>query len=235
MKTNILKSFLLTLTLSISFFGNAQATVTQQDLHNVIKARDLEQTKATLDALNINMQSQHAYDLLVFAIIRNRIEIIELLLERGLNANLQNKHGETALMYAVSNNRVEIAKLLIANGANVNAQDSAGGTALMGAVFKNSVEIAEFLIASGADVNLVNKNGYTALMGAVYLNSVKTVELLIANGADVSRVNKGGRTALMIAKGEGYTEIQALLEKATNVEKVTEEPSCHKWNPLCWF
>ena len=65
------------------------------------------------------------------AVTYDNIEIINLLLEKGMDVNTTNRRsGFTALMAAACYGRVEIAKILLANGADQTVRDSKGFTAI---------------------------------------------------------------------------------------------------------
>ncbi len=61
---------------------------------------------------------------------RNKIQMCQLLLERGAQVNVQNKNGNTALIFAVIQPDKKLCRLLLEHGANVNAKNIDGSTAL---------------------------------------------------------------------------------------------------------
>jgi hypothetical protein len=70
-------------------------------------------------------------DALRVAVIYSRVEMVKLLLERGVNPNTPSSAaGYTPLMQAASSANLELVKLLIDAGANLNAEDQHGRTAL---------------------------------------------------------------------------------------------------------
>lgn len=65
------------------------------------------------------------------AVISSRVEMVKLLLERGVNPNLPSTAaGYTPLMQAASSANLELVRLLIDAGADLNAEDEHGRTAL---------------------------------------------------------------------------------------------------------
>ena len=65
------------------------------------------------------------------AVIYSRVEMVKLLLERGVNPNTPSTAvGYTPLMQAANSANLELVKLLIDAGADLNAEDQRGRTAL---------------------------------------------------------------------------------------------------------
>lgn len=97
------------------------------------------------------------YPKLIFTAVEyNRLEMVEILLDRGANIDIIDFEGWTALMEAAYFNNIDIAKLLIDRNANVNVVDSEGNTALSLAKGRGNFQIVEFLINSEPDKGLVN-------------------------------------------------------------------------------
>jgi hypothetical protein len=90
------------------------------------------------------------------AVINSRIEMVKLLLERGVSPNpVSSAPTYTTLMQAAGSANLELVKLLLDAGAEINAQDETGKTALDEAqVYAHSSEqrraVAAFLLARGA-------------------------------------------------------------------------------------
>jgi ankyrin repeat protein len=65
------------------------------------------------------------------AVIYSRVEMVKLLLERGVNPNTPSTAvGYTPLMQAASSANLELVKLLLNAGADLNSEDQRGHTAL---------------------------------------------------------------------------------------------------------
>jgi ankyrin repeat protein len=70
-------------------------------------------------------------DALRVAVIYSRVEMVRLLLARGVNPNTPSSAGEyTPLMHAAGSGNLELVKLLIDAGADLNPEDQHGHTAL---------------------------------------------------------------------------------------------------------
>lgn len=84
------------------------------------------------------------------AVIKNHVDIVKFLIEKGAKVNAPDASGITPLMRAADNENIEIAGLLLAKGADINAVDSEGKTALKWAVYHNLDKMVAFLKTKGA-------------------------------------------------------------------------------------
>ncbi len=75
------------------------------------------------------------------------------------------------------------------------------------------------LIKAGAPLDHVNNLTWTALMESIVLGDggkrhTETLRALVAAGANVNIPDRAGITPLAHARGRGYKEMVAILEKA---------------------
>ncbi|MCD4652545.1 ankyrin repeat domain-containing protein [bacterium] len=101
---------------------------------------------------------------------KERMAILELLLEHHADVNAKSKDGYTPLHSAILQGNREVAQILIQNGADVNAQINTGHSTLHLVIGRNLispwnrlVEFVRFLLEKNADVNLESDCGETAL------------------------------------------------------------------------
>lgn len=87
-----------------------------------------------------------------FAVDANSLDIVQLLLEKGLDVDTRNERDETPLMHAVTNNNdnLEMIGLLIDRGADIDATSDNFGVFYL-AVSSFSYTVIEYLLESGAD------------------------------------------------------------------------------------
>ena len=170
----------------------------------------------TVTSFGTSFVTANTNDKLIFAASRGDMSAVELLISKGADVNAKDSQGYyTALMAATEQKHKNMIIFLISKGANVNAQLTTGYTALMFAVDTGDADIVNLLIARGADVNETDHYGTTPLMDASSHGFTNIVKLLIIHKANVNAKDKYGSTALMyVVKGNGHTEIVALLKKA---------------------
>ncbi|KAJ6093116.1 hypothetical protein N7486_008405 [Penicillium sp. IBT 16267x] len=148
------------------------------------------------------------YTALMIACMKNHLDMVELLLERGADPNIQG--AGFALHWACENDNLEMVQLLVEHGADVNIGRKYGNSL----AYARSVEVVEFLIDRGADVNARGEIS-NALMKASQKDYLDILRVLIENGADVNAkgLKDGHGNALFKASSEG-NYVKALFKSA---------------------
>jgi ankyrin repeat protein len=136
---------------------------------------------------------------LIRAVEFGQLEVVKILIDRGIDADASTFEGVTPLMFASQNGDIEIIQYLLSQGADVNATPNNGVTALIGAVRTEQYEAAEMLLDSGASVDARDELDLTSLMHASAYNYPEIVELLIDHGAGLEKRDWFGSTPLMMA------------------------------------
>ncbi|XP_065606902.1 protein TANC1 isoform X2 [Cyrtonyx montezumae] len=152
---------------------------------------------------------------------RGKLEVCELLLERGAVVTRANRRGVPPLFCAVRQGHWQIAKLLLKHGSDVNVSDKQGRTPLMVASCEGHLSTVEFLLSAGATISSLDKEGLTALGWACLKGHREVVQYLVEKGAAVDQTDKNGRTPLDLAAFYGDADIvQYLVEKGAMIEHV---------------
>ena len=188
--------------------------------------------EASAYSKKVSAYSIEAYPYIREASACNRIDVIELLLDRGANIEAQARNGMTAFIYASAMNNAEIAQLLLDRGANIEAQALNGKTALMYAFKYGHYKIAQLLLYRGANIEARDNHGRTALIEAsshgrivfsyitreAYVYCI-VVQLLLNRGANIEAQAHNGKTALIEASANGYIDVvQLLIDRGSNIE-----------------
>ena len=170
-----------------------------------------------------------------------KIDIINILLEKGADINAKDNYGWTPLVQAIHECECgcececskEVIKILLEKGADINAKDNYGRTPLMHAIqYGCSEEVIKILLEKGADINAKDNYGRTPLMHAIqYGCSEEVIKILLDKGADVNAKDKNGCTPLMHAIHEcecSKEVIKILLEKGADINAKDN----YGWTPL---
>lgn len=143
----------------------------------------------------INEKDNIGHSPLIYAIGREQVEAVRLLLEYGADPNNKDIKGITPLAFvadpqpirdASAQKRLEIAQLLLDKGADLSLQNNAGNQPLWVAVF------------SASDGNT---------------EKLSLVELMLRHGADMHHKNNAGNSPLDFAKKVGWKPLLDVLEK----------------------
>ncbi|XP_057323510.1 putative ankyrin repeat protein RF_0381 [Microplitis mediator] len=169
---------------------------------------------------------------LIYAVQKNRKEIVELLIKNGANINYMPLYKFSALRYSIKNCASEITEILVKAGANVNI-NLRNNTPLIEAIKMPDYKMTQYLIEHGADVDAsINKVG--SLLNWDFRRSGSAViNLALDVGADVNVVNENGETAIDIFSNTENS--QTLIEhtiklKAANLYLIDENLDAVKGN-----
>ncbi|MBC2582809.1 suppressor of fused domain protein [Clostridium sp. DJ247] len=149
----------------------------------------IEEYPKVLTAYNISNES-----LLHVAANEDNIELLKLLVEKGLDVNVgtKNDKSNTPLCNAAYHGSIRAARWLIEHGANVDVGYDISGTPLCVAAMNGKREVVKLLLESGADVN---------------------ASYCIGEGESLTRMN-----ALKLAEIEGYDEVAKVLRSYGAIE-----------------
>ena len=108
---------------------------------------------------------------------KSRIEVLNLLLEKGASINKLNNEGRSALFFACQLGQLSTAEALLEKGAKI---DGCGVAPLHAAVFFGAVDVVKLLLNKRADVNIDPQD----LEGMRKLDSSKCLETALEAGSD---------------------------------------------------
>jgi ankyrin repeat protein len=149
------------------------------------------------------------------ACARNKPDVVEFLLQRGLDVNALHLN-KTPLMHTAMVGHLDVLRVLLAADppAEVDRQSPDGNTALLLAVLEENLEVVKLLLAHGANIDVTMLDGTTALMVAAATNHLEVLEeLLLARPPTLLDARaQDGRTALYFAVRSNFPRIvDALL------------------------
>ena len=148
-----------------------------------------------------------------YAVMKNDIELMNILISAGVSPHHVDNTGATVLHYAAKNNNVQIVKCLRNFKNFEDTTDTHGRTALMWAASEGSYDVLKFMLEnlSYFNIHASDEQGLTALHFACFAGHEKCVQLLIANSADINQPDKLGQTALFKACQQGHLNIIDIL------------------------
>ena len=158
-------------------------------LNSAAGRHDLEMVKHLLENYHLDI----GYLGMRWAVERNDVEMVELLLSYGAELNpdvAQLGDNMGYLGCAASAAGLEMVQLLVEAGAEVDGTYWNGVTPAMDAAYV-SVRILKYLTEKGADINARSGYNDTPLMYAVWGKNRECVEFLLSEGADASVVSEG--------------------------------------------
>lgn len=156
----------------------------------------------------LNLRNAYGTFPLLYAVTRQSMEMVDMLLAAGAEVNQSNRDDSHALAIAVLENHLGLAERLLEAGANPDRPDRYQATLLFYCAQNNLAPMAELLLRFGANPSRRENEGDTPLIYAVMANALETAKVLLENGADKSARNFDGLNALDKAH---HPEMQKLL------------------------
>ncbi|KAM9669979.1 protein TANC1 isoform 7-T9 [Dama dama] len=152
---------------------------------------------------------------------RGKLEVCELLLERGAAVSRTNRRGVPPLFCAARQGHWQIVRLLLDHGCDVNLSDKQGRTPLMVAACEGHLSTVEFLLSKGAALSSLDKEGLSALSWACLKGHRAVVQFLVEEGAEIDQTDKNGRSPLDLAAFYGDAEtVLYLVDRGAVIEHV---------------
>jgi ankyrin repeat protein len=161
--------------------------------------------------LNAGIERKSA---LHYAVQKNAVKCVQVLLKYGANPNTPQVYTETPLHIAAASGYADCIKALLEYGADVRSQvGRKKSTALHLTVEDDYCDCVRLLLEAGANIDARNSDDQTPLHVACLSQSVETVDLLIKKGADIHSIYRDGRTCLhaSIVKESRFWDCAKLL------------------------
>ena len=157
---------------------------------------------------NINETNEYRQSSLLYAVRKNHVSAVKLLLKSGADPNLVTVDGDFVLREAATGSiDLKIFRSLLKSGADACMANRMGGTALHIAAFHGRADVAQLLIRAGANVNHRDRHGQGPLTCALSRNHKNVVTLLLKKGADPRLQPE----ALGLAAWEGHLHFVKML------------------------
>lgn len=208
---------------AVSWSWCAAAAEPDQRLVVAAQAGDTGQVRALLTArVDANGARPDGSTPLMWAVHREHIEIVDLLLNAGAKPDAADEQGVTPLALACENGSVRMVSRLIDAGASASKPQSNGVTPLMIAARTGHLPVVQALLSAGADASAaIASTGQTALMWATAARHVPVVRELVAAGASVRATSIIGFTPLLFAARNGDLETaRVLLDAGADVNQM---------------
>jgi ankyrin repeat protein len=148
------------------------------------------------------------------AIISGRIELVELMLQKGIDVNAKDQYGMSFLGFALKYGKNDIVELLLTRGADLPSprKDKKGSGALHNAAMDGYEMMTKMLLANGDNVDEKDEiYEFTALHYAARFGNKGVAEVLIANGADIKAKDKWDYQPIHWAAYHDRSDIVGLL------------------------
>lgn len=222
---HVLAVLLIALVTALPAFAQIAPTETEVRAYSGLHAAAARGDIAEIEQRIASNENKEAVDSrqrtpLHVAVYLKKHDAARALIRLGADPNKLEADRYDIITIAAVANDVPMLRIAIEGGGNPKAVTSRyDGTALIAAAHLGHAEVVRMLIAAKAPLDHVNNLKWTALIESIVLgdggsNHTETLRALVEAGADVNIPDGSGATPLKLAKGRGYREMVAILEKA---------------------
>ena len=187
---------------------------TQQKLHSVVAAGDLEALREIVESCDIEATDKGQQAIHVAA-GQGHVDIARLLLQHGASVSARDHDGRMPLHLAAFHGHTDMLELLLDHGALLDPTERRqSSAALHGAARNGHVGCVEALLARGANRDLRDSMGRDPLHWACFWGQKATADVLIRSGANFGEDNRdtgSGAGPLHWAAWRGHPDLVAFL------------------------
>ncbi|WP_419420480.1 ankyrin repeat domain-containing protein [Legionella sp. D16C41] len=151
---------------------------------------------------------------LYIAVENDFVQMIMILVEKGVDLNKGNESGVTPISLAAKYAYISAINILAEKGANLDKPDKNGVTPMMVAVRLCHLPVINLLAEKGANLDQADKEGVTPAMIAAAIGDAVVMTALIQGKADVNKAMADGTTPIFIAAQRGDIAVIEVLIKA---------------------
>ena len=142
--------------------------------NNILQFSEIFDRLLADKSFDLNGEDEYGQTLLGSAVEDGRLEIIDILIDRGVDVN----SSDYALHLAIEYANLQVIDLLLDRGANIDRLDCNGCTPILLSTSDGNEEISVRLIRRCADINIANYLGLKPIHYALAWNLTKAIDLL---------------------------------------------------------
>lgn len=189
-------------------------------LFQLLKDNKYDQFKKIMmenEQIDVNYRDESGNYLIFYAIIKNNIEIINLILEKECRTDVNDQEGRSLLYLPIKYGYDDILKLLLEHNKHVigisivDLKDSFNNIPLHYAIFFKNINAIDILLNHNSNLNITDKDGNNSLHLAVYTKNLSICNKIIDKDININAKTAIGETALHIACNFQQFDIIKLL------------------------
>ncbi|XP_061185021.1 ankyrin-2-like [Saccostrea echinata] len=154
------------------------------------------------------------------------IQIVKLLIEKGMDINTLQKDGETILHQSCRSGKMEMCRYLVNHSSDLlEIRDNNGWTVLHSACRGGRIEIVSFLIQKGLDLNTLSNDGKSILHITCLNGMIEICEYLVENYPHLLDVRDRLSNSVLhdAAWGGSVQTAKLLVEKKMEINTLQED------------
>lgn len=167
--------------------------------------------------IDVNLRDDTGNYLITYAIIKNNINIVKLLLTKGSLIDITDQEGRSLLYLPIKYGYNDIIKLLIDHDVKsvgisiIDSKDTYSNIPLHYSIFFKNIYAINILIEANSNPNTTDENGNNSLHLAIYTRNYDICKLILDTDININARTLIGETALHIACNFQLENIVKLL------------------------
>lgn len=199
-------------------------------LHVAVEKGNLQCACILLDAgADIDAADYRAFTPLQYAILADRLNILELLLARGTNHTKKSMLG-SALRICMDRDNIPAAELLLRLGAEVESGGTAGWSSLHGAVLSHDLVMAALLLNHGANIDATTRYDQTPLFLAITARHGEMAQFLLQRGANANITSRFMYPLRKAVLNADYSIMELLFQHGSHVAEADGNDDLGRWS-----
>lgn len=157
------------------------------------------------ESINLNIRDNSNNYLITYAIIKNNIDIIKILLEKECRLDIIDQEGKSILYLPIKYNYNNVLKLLLEYDKHsigvsiIDTIDIDDNIPLHYAIQYKNIYATKLLLDANSNVNYHDKTGDNALHMAVKTKDYELCKMILDKDININSINNKGESALHIA------------------------------------
>jgi len=166
---------------------------------------ELEKEIKTNKKVNLNTRDESGNYLISYAIIKNNLSMIKLLLNEKCKIDIVDQEGRTILYSPIKYGYDDIISLLLEYNDQtvgvsiVDMKDKFNNISLHYAIYFSNLFALDILLSNRSNTNILDSDGYNSLHLAIHSKNIDMCKKIIDHGVNINARTKLGETALHIA------------------------------------
>lgn len=186
-------------------------TINALDIYNYILIDDnVALSNSLKEGFPINYKNRDSISLLDYAVMKDSLKSIDLLLSGGADYEKNNTIFKVKSIKALT--------FFIENGANLNIVNEMGDPLLIDYIKKKPTKYSLFLIEKGADIKASDNNGWNSLFWASITGDKRILDSILKKGGSPLTKDSKGNYPIYYASDED--KINSLLKFNYNINEV---------------
>jgi len=174
--------------------------------------------------IDVNIRDTNNNYLIQYALLFNKTNIIQLLIDNGSKLDVIDSDGRSVLFIPIKFNYEAVLDLLITKehsniGADIlNMYDKLGNTPLHYAIMYNNEHAIKLLLSKSVNVAAQDKRGYSAIHLAIINKNATIINMLLENKMNINLRCQTGESPLHLACNfEMYDTLKLLVNKKAEI------------------